>query len=79
MIIWFWQRLKHLRNTEVCSGSDPEAEAVNWMLVIIVAEVVCIFLVVIKVFYDWRAYQRTGILPWIADKLPSLPCDGILE
>merc|ERR550519_1001540 len=42
---------------------------VNWLHILIVAEVVLLAVVVLKLCYDVLQYRRTGHLPWVARHL----------
>ena len=55
----------------VCS--DPEQEPfVTPMEIVCGVLALCLVAVLVRFFIDYRNYKKTGKLPWIATKLPSI-------
>ncbi|KAJ8880509.1 hypothetical protein PR048_016979 [Dryococelus australis] len=62
--------------------SDVCATQRNWtdyIYYIIAGQVVLLAFLVGKFLYDYWVFKSTGYLPWIASKMPKMPCDWVFE
>lgn len=65
----FGKIIRDLKRTEICITSDEEfllhpIDILNIILALL------IFLIIVKVLYDYWSFRKTGKLPWIVTKIP---------
>ncbi|XP_063220902.1 protein halfway [Bacillus rossius redtenbacheri] len=51
----------------------------DYIYYIIAAQVVLLVFLIGKFLYDYWVFKSTGYLPWIASKMPKMPCDWVFE
>ena len=61
-----------LQMTDIKNRDDCDMEApLNYLLIIILFEIIGIAIVLAKFIQDWVTYKTTGRLPWISRHIPN--------
>lgn len=69
-------KLIDLAESKVCPQTK---DCTDYIYYVIAIEVILLFGLIAKVFYDYWVYKTAGYLPWPASEMPKLPCDWLCE
>lgn len=58
-------KIIELKESQLCK-SGPESDWASYIDYVIVAEIILLFALIAKVFYDWFIFKHSGFLPYPA-------------